>query len=353
MSIEQINPPTLRRIDQLVEAGLIPASAQAELAGVVERYALALTPALAALINTSDPQDPIARQFVPQADELTTTPDENADPIGDFRFTPVKGIVHRYPDRVLLKPVHVCPVYCRFCFRREMVGPGGDSLTDTEMDAAIGYVQDHPEIFEVILTGGDPLMLAPRRLRDLIDRLSSIPHLQAIRIHTRVPIADPARINVELLNALESPVALWVSVHCNHVQELGPEQRAALTRLSKAGIPLLSQTVLLREVNNSVSALTDLFRALFSLRVKPYHLHHPDLAPGTKNFRLSIEEGQQLVAALWKSLPGPARPVYVLDIPGGFGKTPLSPSAIEPAGNSQYWVRGLDGKAMLYPPLTQ
>ena len=352
-NIKKLGPlpdQTLRRVSQFVDRGLIAADLAAALEAVADRYALGLTPALAALIDPSDPNDPIARQFVPQLGELITHRHESSDPIGDHAHMPVKGVVHRYPDRVLLKPVHVCPVYCRFCFRREMVGPGAEALSAEELDRALDYIASHPAIGEVILTGGDPMMLSPRRMAHLIARLSAIPHLQVLRIHSRVPIADPDRINAEMIAALDTPLALWLSIHSNHARELGPDQRQAIRALAKAGIGLLGQTVLLKGVNDQVDILAELFRALISLRVKPYYLHHPDLAPGTASFRLTIEEGQKIVSDLWRAIPGIARPTYVLDIPGGLGKTPLAVSGAEPIGQGRYQVSGLDGRSAIYPP---
>ena len=187
------------------------------------RWRSRITPEMLALIDRGDPaHDPIARQFVPSAAETEIAPEELADPIGDEARSPVKGIVHRYPDRVLLKPLHVCPVYCRFCFRREKVGPGGEALSAAELDAALAYIRDRPEIWEVILTGGDPLMLAPRRLAELIAALDAIAHVAVIRIHSRVPIVDPGRVTDELVAALKPRrAALWLGVHCNHARELG------------------------------------------------------------------------------------------------------------------------------------
>jgi lysine 2,3-aminomutase len=242
----------------------------------------------------------------------------------------VKGIVHRYPDRVLLKPLHVCPVYCRFCFRREKVGPGGEALSAAELDAALAYIQGRSEIWEVILTGGDPLMLAPRRLARLIASLDAIPHVGVIRIHSRVPIVDPSRVTDELVTALKPAsrperAALWFAVHCNHPRELGVSARAALARLADAGIPLMGQTVLLAGVNDDEDTLDALMRALVTARVKPYYLHHPDLVRGTGHFRVSIERGQALMKALRARLSGLAQPTYVLDVPGGHGKVPIGP----------------------------
>jgi lysine 2,3-aminomutase len=317
---------TLHTLKALEREGLV--AADPRLADAAHSMAIALTPELAALIDRADlAHDPIARQFVPDIRETEVAPEELADPIGDEARSPVKGVVHRYPDRVLLKPLHVCPVYCRFCFRREKVGPGGEALDAAELEAALAYIRGHKEIWEVILTGGDPLMMAPRRLGALVEALDAMAHIAVIRVHTRVPIADPARISDELVAALKPERAgLWIGVHCNHPRELAPAARSALARLADAGFPLVSQTVLLAGINDDVETLCALMRALVSARVKPYYLHHPDLVRGTGHFRVSIARGQALMKALRGRLSGLAQPTYVLDVPGGHGKVPVGSS---------------------------
>lgn len=307
---------------------------QDTLAEVMERYAVAVTNEVMETINLDDPNDPIARQYLPSVEELKSTPRELEDPIGDEVHSPVKGIVHRYPDRVLLKPVHVCAVYCRFCFRREKVGPGSEMLSPPELAAALDYIRNTPQVWEVILTGGDPFVLSPRRLKMIMDELNKIDHVKVIRFHTRVPVADPLRVTPELVDALHSEKAVYVVLHCNHARELTDKVKAAVELFLKAGIPLLSQSALLKGVNNDAAVLEELFRALTAMRIKPYYLHHPDLAPGTSHFRLSIDEGQKLTAALQGKLSGIAHPRYMLDIPGGFGKVPVSSSWIEKTGDS-------------------
>src|SRR5205814_8452642 len=261
--------------------------------------------------------DPIARQFGPDPAELQARPEETPDPIGDDAHSPVEGIVHRYPDRVLLKLVHVCPVYCRFCFRREMVGPARRrTLSPAALDAALDYVRVHPEIWEVILTGGDPLILSPRRLRDVMQRLAAIAHVKIVRVHTRVPVADPSRITPELVRALKvGGKASYVVLHANHARELTRRARGACARLIDAGIPMLSQSVLLRGVNDDAATLDALMRALVECRIKPYYLHHGDLAPGTAHLRTSLTEGRDLMRALHGRYSGLCQPHYVLDIP--------------------------------------
>ena len=318
---------TLRDADALLAAGLIDPAQRDAVAAVERRYAVAVPPAMQALIEA--PDDPIGRQFIPHPAELDTAPHERADPIGDDALSPIKGIVHRYPDRVLLKPLLICPVYCRFCFRREHVGPDGGLLTDTELHAAYDWIASHPAIREVILTGGDPLMLSPRRLGGIVLALSAIPHVEIVRVHSRVPVADPDRLTDAVAEALDSEKSTWVVVHANHPREFTPEARSALRRLTGRGIPLLGQSVLLRGVNDDAAVLEALFRAMLSTRVKPYYLHHLDPAPGTARFHVPIEEGRRLLEALRGRVTGLAWPTYVLDIPGGFGKVPIGPAYLE------------------------
>lgn len=333
---------TLRSPAELVDAGLAAAGETAVLERVGERYATAVPPALAALIDPADPDDPIARQVIPSGAELDVRPEELADPIGDKAHEPVPGIVHRYPDRVLLKAISVCPVYCRFCFRREMVGPGKDgNLSPAELDAALAYIRSHPEIWEVILTGGDPFMLSATRAAALTRALEAMPHVKVIRWHTRMPVADPERVSPDFVEAIRSHAkAVYVAVHCNHPRELAPTARAACARLIDAGIPLLSQSVLLAGVNDDIDTLAELMRAFVECRIRPYYLHHADLAPGTSHFRTSIERGQELVRQLRDRITGLAQPHYVIDIPGGVSKALASPADVD-AESGQ--LRGRDG----------
>ncbi len=326
--------PTLRSPEALAAAGLVAPEAVPSLDEVAARYAVAVTPEMAALVDPADPDDPIAAQFIPSAAELVTTPDERVDPIGDDAHSPVEGLVHRYPDRVLMKLVHVCAVYCRFCFRRETVGPGGPTLLgEADLEAALDYIRARPAIWEVVFTGGDPLVIAPRKLADLFERLRAIEHVRILRFHTRVPVVDPARVSAELVQVLKaSGKTVYVAVHANHPRELTAAARAALARLADAGIPLVSQTVLLKGINDDAETMAALMRGFVEARVNPYYLHHADMAPGTSHFRTSIAEGQALMRALRGRLSGLAQPTYVLDIPGGYGKVPIGPGYADADG---------------------
>jgi lysine 2,3-aminomutase len=349
----------LRTPAALVAAELVPPERLAALEEVAARYAVSLTPDVIDLIQSDDPADPIARQFVPDPAELAARPEERVDPIGDDAHSPVEGIVHRYPDRVLLKLVHICPVYCRFCFRRESVGPGHKRwLSRAALVRALDYIRARPQIWEVILTGGDPLVLSPRRLREVVHALERIEHVKIVRVHTRVPVVAPARLTLDVVRAIKARgKATYVVLHTNHPRELSVRARAACARIIDAGIPMLSQSVLLRGVNDDPETLAALMRTLVENRIKPYYLHHGDLAPGTSHLRTTIPQGQALVRGLHGRLSGLCQPTYVLDIPGGHGKSPIGPSYLKrdrSAGeNARFEIEDFNGVRHLYPPVRQ
>src|SRR6202048_2367092 len=362
--MSRISPAaTLREPAELGARGLAPAANLPELEKVAARYAVAVTADVAALIDPGDPDVPIAHQFIPRPEELSSEPGENPDPIGDHAHSPVAGIVHRYPDRVLFKLVHVCAVYCRFCFRREMVGPGkATALSDGAYKSALDYIRAHPQIWEVILTGGDPLMLSPRRLAEVMADLAAIEHVRIIRLHTRVPVAEPARVSAATVSAMKVKGATtWVALHANHAREFTDNARAACAAIVDAGIPMVSQSVLLRRVNDSPEALEALMRAFVECRIKPYYLHHGDLAPGTAHLRTTLAHGQQLMRALRGRVSGLCQPEYVLDIPGGHGKSPIGPEYLshadfasqqgEPRQETRYRILDYCGDVHLYPPV--
>ena len=342
---------TLTTPADLADAALISARRAAEIVPVGARYAVAVSPAMASLIDPGDADDPIARQFIPDTRELQRHASEDDDPIGDSLKSPLTGIVHRYPDRVLLKLVSVCPVYCRFCFRREMVGPGKSAnLSETDLAAALDYVRAHPEIWEVILTGGDPLVLSPRRVAEVTAALEDIAHVKILRWHSRVPAVAPERVTPELVTSLRSHTkAVFVALHANHPREMTAAARLACARLVDAGIAMVSQTVLLHGVNDDAATLEALMRAFVEARVKPYYLHHGDLAPGTAHLRTTIAEGHALMRTLRERLSGLALPLYVLDIPGAHGKVPIGPQYLSENGNAAgYLVQDARGETHAY-----
>ena len=340
----EIQSRRLASPEDLVEAGLTETERLQELEAVARRYAIGLTPALAALIRPEDPCDPIARQFVPDPRELIRDPAERDDPIGDDAMSPVNGLVHRYPDRVLIKLLAVCAVYCRFCFRRERVGPGSGTLSADEFAAAVDYVRAHEGIWEVILTGGDPLTLSPRRIGEATRALAAIDHVKVLRWHTRLPVAAPERVTKAVARALiaEGKTTV-VAVHANHARELTESARSACRRLAAEGAMLVSQSVLLKDVNDDPETLSDLMRAFVEARVKPYYLHHGDLAPGTTHWRVPIARGQELMRLLRARLSGLATPTYMLDIPGGHGKASIGPQWIHCGGDGKHVVTDPQG----------
>ena len=336
----------INNIQSLKEKKIFLADSDQILEEVAKKFSVSVTPLVAsAIVSTNAPE--LSRQYVPAAAELQVYDHELTDPIGDTKYTPVKGITHRYPDRVLLKPIHTCAVYCRFCFRREKVGRQEEALNGQELNEALNYIEKSPAVWEVILSGGDPLMLQPEKLATILKRLQKIPHVGVIRIHTRVPLVAPEKLSTAMLDALDLEKALFVVLHCNSHLELLDEVKVGLKKINRRGIPLLSQSVLLRGVNDSAEKLEKLFRSLVSLRVKPYYLHHGDLAAGTSHFRTSVQEGQSIMKKLRGDLSGICQPSYVLDIPGGFGKVPIGPNYIVKE-NSAYTVEDWQGQPHSY-----
>lgn len=346
---------TFRRPTDLLEAGLVPPEQLSALEEVAARYAVSITPAMADIIDACDPADPIARQFLPDAAELDRLPEERDDPIGDGVHEAVPGLVHRYPDRVLLKLANICPVYCRFCFRRESVGPGQPAhLSDAALAGALAYIAERPQIWEVVVTGGDPLVLSPRRLAAAAEGIAAIGQVKILRWHTRVPLVAPERIDAEMVAALRpAGVTTWLALHANHPREFSPAGRAALACLADAGIPLVSQSVLLKGVNDDPETLAGLMRAFVENRVKPYYLHHGDLAPGTAHLRTGLAEGQALMRALRGRVSGLCQPTYVLDIPGGHGKVPVGPGYASVIEAGAWSVEDFNGMRHAYAPATE
>ena len=307
-----------------------------------------LTPYLHALAATSPT---VARQFIASTDEESITdPLDRADPIGDAAHSPLPGLVHRYPDRVLLLPTMACAAHCRFCFRRDRVG-GDLRMTEAETAAALAHIAARPDIHEAILSGGDPLTLPPPALSDLIARIDAIPSIEVLRIHTRLPIVAPkAAIKAAAALSGDSRAARWVAIHVNHPDELTAEARTAIRALQKAGCFLVSQTVLLKGINDDAAILAALFRALVATGVKPYYLHHLDRTAGTGHFRVPLKAGRTLVERLRAILSGLAQPTYVLDIPGGHGKVLACDTFVAPTANGDGWtVRDPGGSSHDYP----
>ncbi len=329
-------------VGDFLQHGFVLPEQTAALTQVAKDFRLRMSPEMAAAGSPG-----VARQFVPSVQELIERPEDLTDPIGDDTHAPVPGLTHRYPDRVILHVTKTCEVYCRFCFRRETVGETGH-LPEEALTQALDYIARTPAIWEVVLTGGDPLVLSARRLSDLLARIAAIPHVAVVRFHTRVPVVAPHRITPALIAALKTRLTPWIVIHTNHPDELTENATAALASLADAGIPLLSQSVLLKGVNDQVETLDRLFRRLYALRVKPYYLHHCDLARGASHFRTTIAAGQALIAALRGHLPGPCLPTYILDIPGGYGKSPIGPAYLSHHGAGHWDVLDWRGQSHRY-----
>lgn len=316
-----------------------------ELDAVVQRYPMRITPYYLDLIEK--PGDAIWRQCVPDRRELLLC-QEDADPLAEERLSPVPLLVHRYPDRVLLLASGQCAVYCRFCTRKRKVGCAAMGVSDRHLDEAIDYVARTEQVRDVILSGGDPLLLEDDRLEHLLMRLRAIPHVEIIRIGSRVPVTLPQRITEELCAMLRRYHPLYLNTHFNHPRELTPQAFEACRRLADAGLPLGNQTVLLRGVNDTPAVMRQLVKGLLKMRVRPYYLHHMDLAAGTGHFRTRIETGLDIVAALRGPISGLAVPHYVIDSPGGKGKIPLLPEYLLKLGDTAL-LRTPSGEMIEFP----
>ncbi|MCH9682818.1 MAG: KamA family radical SAM protein [Deltaproteobacteria bacterium] len=292
------------------------------------------------LVDWNDPEDPIRRQVIPAPQELEFAEDEREDPIGDAAYSPVPRLTHRYPDRVLLYPTYHCSLYCRFCFRKESLNDVDQGYSQRALDPALDYIAAHTELREVILTGGDPLMLRDDHLEYLRGRLEAIPHLRLLRLHTRVPVALPQRVTAGAVEALRGRLMVAIVTHFNHPREITPEAADACRRIRESGFMLLNQCVLMRGVNDDAATLRELFQELvYTLGAKPYYLHHCDLTRGIRHFRTSIDKGLELMEQLRGNISGLCQPTYVLDLPGGHGKIPLGPSYVR-ARDEHRWTFG-------------
>ena len=349
-----MSPKALKRrlsnTQDLVDHKLIDQSDFERVQQTEREFAIGVSDHLSQTMINNPQSLALRNQYIPQDAELHITADELSDPIGDKTHEPVKGIVHRYPDRVLLKIANACAVYCRYCFRREMIGPNSDVLSKDERKKALNYIANTPEIWEVILTGGDPLILSPRQLKDTFEELNNIPHVRAVRIHTRIPIADPKRMSAELLESLETlqDKALNIVLHINHADEITADVKHTIKQLNTLNCTLLSQSVLLKNVNDNADCLENLFRELIAINIKPYYLHHPDKAKGTSHFRLPLKRGMAIYQSLLGRLSGIALPAYMLDIPGGYGKVPINNSYVEELSEGRYTIRDINGQLHEY-----
>ncbi|ESY81561.1 L-lysine 2,3-aminomutase [Mesorhizobium sp. LNHC220B00] len=338
----------VRHVRDLASLPLSPAEREAAQAAAA-LHKVRAPKAYLDLIDWNDPADPIRAQVIPSPEELDEAEGELGDPIADHEFSPVPRLTHRHADRVLLFPTYQCAVYCRFCFRKESLTSIGRGYTREALEPALAYISGHPEIREVILTGGDPLSLPDKALAEIRARIEDIAHVRLLRLHTRVPVALPSRITPGLVAALQGRLMVTVVTHFNHAREITDTTEVACRALRQAGFVMLNQSVLLKGVNDTVDALEELCRELmYRLGIKPYYLHHGDLARGMAHRRTTIAQGQALVEALRARLSGICNPVYVLDLPDGGGKVPLGPCHVEEQDGQSWRIRGLDGQVKEY-----
>ena len=309
---------------------------------------LAITPYYAALIEPDNPEQPIRRTMVPISGELVVSPGEAADPLGEETHSPIPGLIHRYPDRVLFLITDYCSSYCRYCTRSRMVGKRRNSGRK-QWQKAIDYIAANPAIRDVLLSGGDPLTLPDNQIEWLLSRLRHIPHVDLIRIGTKVPVVLPQRITPELTLMLKKYHPVWMSIHCTHPEEITNEMQDACTRLADAGIPLGSQTVLLAGINDSVDTMRRLVHGLVRIRVKPYYLYQCDPILGSSHFRTPVSKGLEIYQGLRGHTTGYAVPNYVIDAPGGGGKIPLIPETVVGKDGSDLLLRNYEGKIFRYP----
>ena len=311
---------------------------------------VAVTPYYASLISTHDPSSPLRRSVVPVVDECLHTKGEAEDPLGEDADSPVPGIIHRYPDRVLFLVTDICATYCRYCTRSRIFGRQHQCFIDTaKWETALAYIESNPNIRDVLLSGGDPLTLSDDKLEWLLSRLKDVPHVEMIRVGTKAPVVLPQRITPALVSMLKKYHPLWMSIHITHPDELTPEMSAACIRLADAGIPLGSQTVLLSGINDSVSTMTRLVHGLLQIRVRPYYLYQCDPIPGSSHFRTPISKGLEIIEGLRGHTTGYAVPTYVVDAPGGGGKIPLLPKYATGWDKGDLIMRNYEGNIFRYP----
>jgi len=356
---EQWNDPAWQlrnRIQNLEQLELRLALTPEERAGTIlagKKLALGITPHFFNLIDKDDPDCPIRRQVVPRIEESVTNPDELIDPCGEDSHMPVPGLVHRYPDRVLLLVTDRCASYCRYCTRSRVVSGAGEQELSVDLEGAFAYLEKHPEVRDVLLSGGDPLLLSDAKLDSILTRLKKIPSIEFVRIGSRIPIFLPQRITPELVTMLRKHHPFFLSIHSNHPKELTAEVKSALERLADAGIPLGNQSVLLRGVNDQVETLKELYHKLLLCRVRPYYLYQCDLITGSAHLRTTIREGQEIMEQLRGHTTGYAVPTYVVDGPGGGGKIPIGPSYIVGMADDRVILKNYRGDVYEYPEIGQ
>ncbi|ABO49279.1 L-lysine 2,3-aminomutase [Desulforamulus reducens MI-1] len=318
------------------------------IAACLKKFRMAITPYYASLIKSEDRQCPIRMQAVPNPKELVCTRGDMRDPLHEDVDSPVPGLTHRYPDRVLLLVTDCCSMYCRHCTRRRIAGQNDRSLPKAQLDRAFSYIRSNPTIRDVVISGGDPFTLADEQLEYILKKLRAIKHVEVIRFGTRTPVVLPQRITPELCNMLEKYHPVWINTHFNHPREITPASSAAVARLAKAGIPVNNQSVLLKGINDRAHIMKKLVQGLLKIRIRPYYLYQCDLSEGIGHFRTSVSTGIEIMENLRGHTSGLAVPTYVIDAPGGGGKIPIGPNYLLSQGQGKTVLRNFEGKVYLY-----
>lgn len=339
----------LTRVEQLEEHMTLSPEEKAGCYFADKRLALAITPYFFNLIDRDDPECPIRRQMIPQGGELTTSPEEMSDPVGEEGTMPVEGLVHRYPDRVLFLVTDRCAAYCRYCTRSRLVSNAQDYDFHPEFEQGLRYIEQHSEIRDVLLSGGDPLLLSDRKLDYLLGRLRAIPHVEFIRIGSRIPVFLPQRITTGLTDVLKKHGPIWMSIHVNHPRECTHDLREATEKLAFAGVPLGNQSVLLRGVNDDLATMRSLIHRLLMMRVRPYYLYQCDLITGSAHLRSDVRTGVEIIRGLRGHTTGYAIPQFVIDAPGGGGKVPINPDYVKKITDDAVIMRNYEGREYRYP----
>jgi len=314
-----------------------------------KKLSLAITPYFFNLIDLEDPNCPIRKQVIPRAGEMQISAEEQLDSLGEDEHSPVPGLVHRYPDRVLFLVTDRCAAYCRYCTRSRLVSNAQDYNFHPDYEQALRYIESHPEIRDVLLSGGDPLLLSDKKLEHLLSRLRAIKHIEFIRIGSRIPVFLPQRITPELCEIFKQYGPIWMSIHVNHPKEATAELKEACERLSFAGVPLGNQSVLLKGINDDVDVMKALVHRLLRMRVRPYYLYQMDLITGGSHFKVDVRKGLEIIRALRGHTTGYAVPQYVIDAPGGGGKVPVNPDYVESITDDEVIFRNYEGKRFSYP----
>ncbi|MGE5615085.1 MAG: lysine 2,3-aminomutase [Bacillota bacterium] len=335
--------------EQLGEIIDIKNSEIKEIKKCLEHFRMAITPYYAMLIDPSDPCCPVRKQAIPSIEELTVNECDMDDPLSEERDSPVKGIVHRYPDRVLFLVTRKCSMYCRHCTRRRVVGCEDYSISSREIDVAIEYIRQNKKIRDVLISGGDPFVMSDNWLENIIRKLREIPHVEVVRIGTRTPVVLPMRITDELLKMLRKYQPIWINTHFNHPREITAESSQACEKIIDAGIPLGNQSVLLRGVNDNAEILKELFTKLVKIRVRPYYLYQCDIVKGIGHFRTTVSQGIEIMSRVRGYISGYAVPTFVIDAPGGGGKVPVNPEYVVSMDDRQVILRNYLGNIYKYP----